>query len=70
MSTTDDEMADEYDFSGMGTPVRGKHYEKYQKYIRTVELDSKLAERFPDSQSVLAALRLVAGGQSQSHAGS
>ena len=65
MPMHDDEMADEYDFATMGPPVRGKHFDKYQKYVRTVELDARLADRFPDAQSVLDALRCVADGTSQ-----
>ena len=59
----DDNEIEEYDFASMGTPVRGKHVEKYERYLRTVELDDRLAARFPDSQSVLEALRQIADNQ-------
>ncbi len=56
MATDDSEMLPEYDFASMGTPTKGKHYEKYRRYIRTIELDENLAKRFPDERSVLRAL--------------
>lgn len=56
MPTKDEDIQPEYDFSSMGTPVRGKHFEKYQRYVRTVRLDEELAERFPDEQTIVQAL--------------
>lgn len=56
METDDSEMLPEYDFSSMGKPVKGKHFSKYSRYVRTVELNEELAKRFPDERSVLIAL--------------
>ena len=60
MQNDDNDVKAEYDFDSMAAPIRGKHFVKYRKYLRTVELDERLANRFPDSQSVLDALRRVA----------
>ena len=49
-----DDMRPEYDFSG---GVRGKFYKEYMKGTNVVLLDPDVAEVFPDSQSVNAALR-------------
>ena len=65
----DDDMKAEYDFDSMTPPTRGKHLAKYRKYLRTVELDERLATRFPDAQSVLDALRRVADEASVSQSG-
>jgi hypothetical protein len=56
-----DEMREEYDFSG---GVRGKYYEAYQKannilITNTVILDPDVAQVFPDSAAVNEALRLL-----------
>jgi len=56
MATDDSDMLPEYDFASMGSPDRGKHYQKYTRYVRTVELNEELAKRFPDERSVLIAL--------------
>ncbi len=56
MATDDSDMLPEYDFASMGSPVRGKHYLKYTRYVRTIELSEELAKRFPDDRSVLIAL--------------
>jgi len=53
----DDEMRDEYDFSG---GVRGKYAARYAKGTNIVVLDSDVAEIFPTSQSVNDALRALA----------
>lgn len=49
-----DEMRPEYDFSG---GVRGKYAERYGKGTNVVLLDPEIADAFPDSDSVNAALR-------------
>ena len=53
----DDEMRDEYDFSG---GVRGKYAARYAKGTNIVVLDRDVAEIFPTSQSVNDALRALA----------
>ena len=52
-----EEMRPEYDFSG---GVRGKFYNEYMKGTNVVLLDPDVAEVFPDSQTVNAALRVLA----------
>ena len=54
---TDDELRDEYDFSG---GVRGKYAERFAKGSNVVVLDEDVARVFPDSASVNAALRELA----------
>lgn len=55
MSTPDDPR-DEYDFRGGS---RGQHYRKLRKQGAVVRLDPDVAERFPTSESVNAALRAL-----------
>ncbi len=50
-------MRREYDFSG---GVRGKYAAKYAKGSNVVVLDPDVAELYPDSRSVNAALRSLA----------
>ena len=50
------EMREEYDFSG---GVRGKYADQYARGTNVVLLDPELAEAFPDSKSVNAALRAL-----------
>ena len=50
------EMKPEYDFSG---GVRGKYADRYRKGTNVVLLDPEIAEAFPDSDSVNAALRAL-----------
>jgi len=57
MNDNHDEMPDEYDLESMGTPVRGKHFEDYQKHIRVIRLVEPLSTRFPTEDSVIEALR-------------
>lgn len=52
-----DEMLDEYDFSG---GVRGKYSEQYRKGTNIILLDADVAKVFPDSASVNQALRAIA----------
>lgn len=56
MPTKDDNIQPEYDFSSMGTPIRGKHFAKYQRYVRTVRFNDELARRCPDEQTIVNAL--------------
>lgn len=53
----DDEMRDEYDFSG---GVRGKYAARYAQGTNIVVLDRDVAEIFPTSQAVNDALRALA----------
>ena len=52
-----DDMRPEYDFSG---GVRGRFYKEYMKGTNVVLLEPDVAEVFPDSQAVNAALRALA----------
>ncbi|HEX7723521.1 MAG TPA: hypothetical protein VF397_15275 [Pyrinomonadaceae bacterium] len=54
----DPEMLDEYDFSA---GVRGKYAGRFAQGANVVVLDPDVAEVFPDSESVNAALREQAG---------
>jgi hypothetical protein len=54
---TDDEMRDEYDFTG---GVRGKYAARYAKGTNVVVLDRDVAEVFPTSEAVNEALRALA----------
>ncbi len=56
-STADDEMQEEYDFSG---GVRGKYAGRYAEGSNVVVLDPDVAEIFPDAASVNEALRALA----------
>jgi hypothetical protein len=51
-----DEMRDEYDFSG---GVRGKFYREYMKGTNVGLLDADVAEVFRDSEAVNQALRTL-----------
>lgn len=52
--STPDQPRDEYDFRG-GT--RGRHHRKLREEGAVVRLDPDVAQRFPTSESVNAALR-------------
>ena len=52
----DPDMLDDYDFS---QGVRGKYVERFAQGSNVVVLASDVAEIFPDSESVNAALRLL-----------
>jgi len=69
MQTNQDDMLPEYDFASMGTPERGKHFAKYQRYVRTIRLPDDLVDRFPDEKSVLDALRRDIYGRPATKAG-
>ena len=51
-------MLDEYDFSG---GVRGKYAGRFVQGANVIVLEPDVAEVFPDSESVNAALRALAG---------
>jgi hypothetical protein len=53
----DDDMRDEYDFSG---GERGKYAARFAEGSNVVVLDADVARVFPDSASVNAALRELA----------
>ena len=50
------EMLDEYDFSG---GVRGKYAERYYAGRHLIQLDEDVAKMFPDAKSVNDALRAL-----------
>jgi hypothetical protein len=51
------DMRDEYDFSDEAGVEVGKYAAAYNARLRIVKLDDDLAQRFPDAESVNAALR-------------
>ena len=53
----DDDMRDEYDFTG---GVRGKYVNRFAKGSNVVVLDPDVAQIFTDSESVNQALRALA----------
>ncbi len=54
-----DELRPEYDFSKLGTPVRGKYAAHYQKGTNLVLLDEDVARVFTTAESVNKALRAL-----------
>ena len=54
--TTDDEMRDEYDFSGA---VRGKYADRFPSDVVMVTLAPDVAAVFPDAEAVNNALRVL-----------
>lgn len=62
MSTPDDPR-DEYDFRNGS---RGRHHRELRRHGAVVRLDPDVAERFPTSESVNAALRALAKESSDS----
>ncbi len=64
MHIENDDMQSDYDLGAMGTPVRGKHFVKYQRHVRMVQLNDALAERYPDAEAVVEALRRDAATES------
>ena len=54
---SDEDMLDEYDFSG---GVRGKYVDRFAKGCNVIVLDPDVAQVFPDSESVNQALRALA----------
>jgi len=55
-----DELRPEYKRSDFGVLVRGKYSERLQKNSNVVVLDPEVADLFPNSASVNAALRALA----------
>lgn len=55
-SEPNEEMREEYDFSG---GVRGKYYKQYMEGTNAVLLEPDVAEVFRDSESVNQALRVL-----------
>jgi len=53
----DDDMLDEYDFSG---GVRGKYAKQYAEGTNVVVLDPDVAQVFPNAKSVNDVLRAIA----------
>jgi hypothetical protein len=53
----EDQLRPEYDFSKMEGGIRGKYVERYREGTNIVLLDPDVAETFPTSESVNAALR-------------
>jgi len=60
--TKQDEMLPEYDFS---KGVRGKYAKQYHQESNIVVLEPDVAERFPNSEAVNSALRLMIHRQSE-----
>ncbi len=50
---------EEYDFSKLGKPVRGKYAAKYKQGNNLVLLDEDVAKAFPNEKAVNEALRLL-----------
>ena len=61
-SRKEQDMLDEYDFSG---GVRGKYAQRYREGTNIVRLDDDVAELFPNSEKVNEALRSFISQQSQ-----
>jgi hypothetical protein len=55
----DDELRPEYDFSKIGSGVRGKYVERYQAGTNLMHLDPSVAQAFPPEDAVNKALRLL-----------
>ncbi len=56
---TKEDMRQEYDFSQLDEPVRGKYAEAFAKGSNLVLLDADVAQAFPDGQAVNDSLRLL-----------
>lgn len=54
-----DDLRPEYDLSQLQGGVRGKYYRRAAALSNLVLIDPDLAERFPDSEAVNRALRLL-----------
>jgi hypothetical protein len=54
-----DELRREYDLTTLKGGIRGKYYKRATAGTNLVLIDPDLAKRFPDSQSVNRALRLL-----------
>ena len=56
VSKNEIELKPEYDFS---QGIQGKYFELYQEGSNLVRIDARLAEAFPDSDSVNKALKKI-----------
>lgn len=54
-----DELRREYDLTELKGGIRGKYYKRATAGTNLVLIDPDLSKRFPDSQSVNRALRLL-----------
>ena len=59
-SELEDEMRPEYDLSKMKLVGRGIYAERYRSGTNIVLLDRDVREAFPDDESVIEALRVIA----------
>lgn len=66
MKKAEPEMRPEYDFSG---GKRGRYAKRYSAGTNLVLLDPDVAKSFPDSESVNAALRILAKAAETRRAG-
>jgi hypothetical protein len=57
MSSTNEDMENEYDLGTLGKGVRGKYYGQYQKGTNVVVIDPELTKAFPNAKAVNDALR-------------
>ena len=55
----DDDLRPEYDLSQLGGGVRGKYYREASGGTNLVLIEPKLANVFPDTESVNRALKLL-----------
>lgn len=58
----EDTLRDEYDFTQLGEPIRGKyatHTASTRDRVIAVKLDADVADMFPDARAVNNALRLL-----------
>ena len=55
----EDELRPEYNFSAMGSGVRGKYVDRYRVGTNLVLLDPEIAKAFTTDASVNEALRLL-----------
>ena len=53
-----DNLRQEYDFSKLGEPARGKYAKAFKSGTNLVLLDEDVARAFPDGKSINEALRL------------
>ena len=61
-----DELRSEYKREDLGSGMRGKHYEEYQKGNNLVLLSPDVAQAFRTDEAVNEALRSLIGGARRS----
>ena len=66
MSKSKDDLRPEYDLKSLGTGIRGKYYERYQKGTNVVVIDPELSKAFPNAKAVNDALRELLASRKQS----